>query len=64
MGKLRLRADRLVLFEAEPGGFVPNLERMLNADYDARGWVWDTEKSSHEKLIKLEVEDIAKDLWG
>jgi aldehyde:ferredoxin oxidoreductase len=45
-------------------GFVPDIEGMLIAYYEARGWDQQTGKPTKEKLIELELEDIAKDLWG
>jgi aldehyde:ferredoxin oxidoreductase len=44
-------------------GFVPDIEAMLIAYYDARGWDKETGKPSREKLSELGMEDIAKDLW-
>ena len=45
-------------------GFVPDLEGMLFAYYQARGWDWETGKPSREKLVELGMEDVAEDLWG
>jgi aldehyde:ferredoxin oxidoreductase len=45
-------------------GFVPDLEGILSAYYEARGWDKETGKPSREKLIELGLEDVAKDLWG
>jgi aldehyde:ferredoxin oxidoreductase len=45
-------------------GFVPDLEGILSAYYEARGWDNETGKPSREKLIELGLEDVAKDLWG
>ena len=47
-----------------PAGFVPDLEGMLIADYQHRGWDPKTEKPRREKIIELESEDVAQDLWG
>jgi aldehyde:ferredoxin oxidoreductase len=44
-------------------GFIPDLERMLVAYYQHRGWDEETGKPSREKLIELELEDVAKNLW-
>jgi aldehyde:ferredoxin oxidoreductase len=45
-------------------GFVLDLQAMLSAYYEARGWDAETGKPSHEKLIELGLEDIADNLWG
>ena len=45
-------------------GFVLDLEGMLSAYYEARGWDKETGKPSREKLVELGLEDVAKDLWG
>ncbi len=45
-------------------GFVPDLEGMLSAYYDTRGWDWETGKPSREKLVELGLEEVAGDLWG
>ena len=45
-------------------GFVPDLEGMLYAYYEARGWDQETGKPTKEKLTELGLEDVAKDLWG
>ena len=45
-------------------GFVPDLEGILSAYYEARGWEKDTGKPSREKLVELGLEDVASDLWG
>jgi len=45
-------------------GFVPDIEGMLAAYYESRGWDKETGKPSREKLIELGMDDVAKDLWG
>ena len=45
-------------------GYVPDFQNMLNAYYEARGWDPKTGKPSREKLVVLDMEDIANDLWG
>jgi aldehyde:ferredoxin oxidoreductase len=45
-------------------GFSPDLEGMLYAYYEARGWDMETGKPSREKLIELGMEEVAEDLWG
>jgi len=45
-------------------GFVPDIDAMLSAYYEARGWDEETGKPSRKKLIELGMEDVAKDLWG
>ena len=44
-------------------GFVPDIDAMLIAYYDARGWDIETGKPSRERLSELGMDDIAKDLW-
>lgn len=44
-------------------GFVPDLEGMLLAYYEARGWDLDTGKPTREKLSELGLEDVAVALW-
>jgi aldehyde:ferredoxin oxidoreductase len=62
--------DRLPKALLEPlpdggsAGFVPDINRMLAAYYEARGWDSETGKPSRETLSRLGLEDIAKDLWG
>ena len=45
-------------------GFVPDIEGMLTAYYQHRGWDEATGKPTREKLTELGMEDVAKDLWG
>jgi len=52
------------LTEGGSDGFVPDIEAMLAAYYDARGWDPETGKPSREKLSELGMDDIANDLWG
>lgn len=44
-------------------GYVPDLESMLMAYYDHRGWDAQTGKPSKEKLLELRLGEIANDLW-
>jgi len=45
-------------------GFVPDIQGMLAAYYQHRGWDPETGKPSHAKLLELDLEDVAQDLWG
>jgi aldehyde:ferredoxin oxidoreductase len=45
-------------------GYVPDLQAMLSAYYQARGWDIKTGKPTREKLIELGLDDVAQDLWG
>jgi aldehyde:ferredoxin oxidoreductase len=45
-------------------GYVPDIQVMLAAYYEARGWDKETGKPSREKLGELGLEDMAKDLSG
>jgi len=49
--------------EGGAAGFIPDLHGMLGAYYQARGWDKDSGKPSKEKLIELNLSDVAKDLW-
>jgi aldehyde:ferredoxin oxidoreductase len=44
-------------------GYVPDIEGMLIAYYQARGWDEKTGKPTREKLLELGLDDVAKDLW-
>lgn len=44
-------------------GFVPDIQAMLFAYYQARGWDWETGKPNKKKLIELGLEEVVKDLW-
>ncbi|HEY9151743.1 MAG TPA: aldehyde ferredoxin oxidoreductase family protein [Anaerolineales bacterium] len=45
-------------------GFVPDIRAMLTAYYEARGWDERTGYPTKEKLLALNLDDVAKDLWG
>jgi len=45
-------------------GFVPDLEGILSAYYEARGWDKETGRPSREKLAELGLDDVAQDLWS
>jgi aldehyde:ferredoxin oxidoreductase len=45
-------------------GFVPDIEAMLVAYYQHRGWDMGSGKPLRGKLLALGLEDVAKDLWG
>ena len=44
--------------------FVPDVDGMLAAYYQHRGWDMETGRPSREKMSALGMDDIAKDLWG
>jgi aldehyde:ferredoxin oxidoreductase len=44
-------------------GYVPDLQAMLRAYYEARGWDPQTGKPLPEKLLELGLEDVFEDLW-
>jgi len=50
--------------EGGAAGFTPDLQAMLAAYYQARGWDWETGKPTREKLVELGLEIVVKDLWG
>ena len=43
---------------------VPDIDGMLFAYYQARGWDSETGKPTRKKLLELGLEDVSKDLWG
>jgi aldehyde:ferredoxin oxidoreductase len=45
-------------------GYVPDVQGMLFAYYQARSWDKETGKPTREKLMELGLEDVVKDLWG
>jgi aldehyde:ferredoxin oxidoreductase len=45
-------------------GFVPDIQGMLYAYYEARGWDQETGKPTRERLIGLGMPDVAQDSWG
>ncbi len=45
-------------------GYVPDIQGMLYAYYEARGWDEKTGYPTKEKLLLLGLDDVAKDLWG
>lgn len=50
--------------EGGSAGFTPDIEGMLFAYYEARGWDQETGKPLKEKLLELGLDEVAKDLWG
>jgi aldehyde:ferredoxin oxidoreductase len=44
-------------------GYVPDIEAMLSAYYQHRGWDSETGKPLKEKLSELGLDDVMKDLW-
>jgi aldehyde:ferredoxin oxidoreductase len=44
-------------------GHVPNMEKMLSEYYALRGWDPDSGKPTRERLMSLDMTDIANDLW-
>jgi aldehyde:ferredoxin oxidoreductase len=52
------------LKEGGAEGFSPDIEGMLFAYYEARDWDLETGKPTRKKLLELELDDVAMDLWG
>lgn len=52
------------LADGPVAGYVPPLEEMLAAYYAARGWDPVTGRPAQATLLRLGLEDAAKDLWG
>ena len=50
--------------EGGAAGFALDIDGMLSAYYEARGWDIQTGRPSKEKLVELGLPEIAKDLWG
>ncbi len=44
-------------------GFIPDIQGMLYAYYEARGWDLETGKPTRARLMDLELEDLAMELW-
>jgi len=44
-------------------GHIPNMEKMLTEYYALRGWDPVTGKPSHERLMSLDLVDVAEDIW-
>ena len=60
------RLPRVFLEQLPSGGsegFTLDLQGMLYAYYDARGWDMLSGRPSRQKLEGLELEDVARDLW-
>jgi aldehyde:ferredoxin oxidoreductase len=51
------------LEDGPSAGYVPDLEAMLAAYYQARGWDPVTGRPTREKLLALGLEEVADDLW-
>jgi aldehyde:ferredoxin oxidoreductase len=70
--KLGLTAsnDRLpkALLEPLPTGgsqeYVPEIQAMLQAYYEARSWDSHSGYPTRQKLLDLGLKDVAQDLWG
>jgi aldehyde:ferredoxin oxidoreductase len=66
---LTAKNDKLPKAMLEPfpdggsAGYVPDIQGMLIAYYQHRGWDSDTGKPTRTKLIQLGLTDIAADLW-
>ncbi len=52
------------LEDGPSAGYVPDLESMLKAYYAVRGWDPATGRPDRKKLLSLDLEDAAHDLWG
>jgi aldehyde:ferredoxin oxidoreductase len=67
---LRAEHDRLPKALLEPlagggsGGFTPDLQGMLYAYYDARGWDQRSGMPTPAKLAGLDLLDLGRDLWA
>ncbi|HEX7620471.1 MAG TPA: aldehyde ferredoxin oxidoreductase family protein [Anaerolineales bacterium] len=51
------------LADGPAAGYVPPLEEMLTAYYQARGWDPETGKPTPKKLAELGLEWVAQDIW-
>jgi aldehyde:ferredoxin oxidoreductase len=51
------------LADGPAAGYVPPLEEMLTAYYQARGWDPETGKPTTKKLAELGLEWVAQDIW-
>jgi aldehyde:ferredoxin oxidoreductase len=52
------------LDEGATKGQSPDMDILLREYYDFRKWDWETGKPSKEKLLELDLIDVAEDLWS
>ena len=55
---------RRALKEGATAGIELGMDLMLKEFYDVSKWDWETGKPTREKLMELELTQVAKDLWG
>jgi aldehyde:ferredoxin oxidoreductase len=61
------RLPELILKPLEDGGtegHVPDFDLMMKEYYSHRDWDWETGKPSRGRLVALDMQEIADDLWG
>jgi len=54
---------RRALKEGATAGIEPGMDLMLKEFYEVSKWDWETGKPKKEKLMELELTEVAKDLW-
>ncbi|MDH4264944.1 MAG: aldehyde ferredoxin oxidoreductase family protein [Deltaproteobacteria bacterium] len=51
------------LDEGSTAGIEPDMEKMLREYYQFRGWDWETGRPTKEKLLELELNQVAADMY-
>jgi aldehyde:ferredoxin oxidoreductase len=57
------RINLQVVSEGGIAGKSPDMAVMLKEFYDFRKWDWNTGKPTREKLLELDLDFVARDLW-
>jgi len=52
------------LDEGTSADLVPDMEKMLREYYESRSWVWETGRPAKEKLLELDLPQVAEDLYS
>lgn len=52
------------LGEGGTGGYVPDVERLLLDYYRVRGWERESGRPTQERLLSLDLGEVARELWG
>ena len=60
----RLPSLLLRPLEGGTGGYVPDVERLLVDYYRVRGWEHGSGRPTRERLLSLDLGEVAQELWG